>query len=550
MKSSPALDLNITQWRVLHSVMLKTMFRAERGWGKNFGTSPSQTKRQTIEVIRLFAAYTMIGLFGAMLVSIATPPFGEFLAISTISYFTLSNLKTTFRDAQFLTRSMESLGVFPISPKTYLASYVSSAIAYECILCLVMAGPPWIVILAEGGFLSGLGWLLSTTFNALFLCFVATSIAMLFRPNNVSPTSRTISLFLGTGCFLAFITLAVVVTAYEDALKTFGDPWNLTENNILLLFPPYWFLSLYLLFSGTVNSTTIIGSVLATLGFLPVALHLISRFGAHSLAEISEKLLQNNRLSERMSSKFPSKLVSADWKRRETSVIWKVAFSHLRFDSAFRHSLSAFLPVLILFVLLIPILEDGLPDPFSDPPSAATANFVLSFALSLAALSIVDTCRASHQFRASWLLLMSPTRLSSHAIGLIDWVFATFVIPFLVLLTVAFAFLFDSSIHAFLLTSTLAWQIYVIVSLKVALKPALPFLRNPGSGSVSSITFLSFAFAAIAALVISYSLADWIYGSYASYALSMLIGGFVCIVSRYVARLACDREFRYVEVSP
>ena len=550
MKSNPTSVLDIDQWRVLHTVMLKTLFRFERGWRKNYNSSPLQASRQTLGLFGLFFCYVMIGLFGAMLVSIATPPLGEFLAISTISYFTLSNLMTTCRDAQFSPWSIEALGVFPISSKTFLASYVSSAIAYECILCLVVAGPSWIVILTAGGFLSGLGWLLSIAFNALFLCLVATSVTMLVRPASVSPAARIISSFLGIGCYIAFLTLAVVVTVYDGPLRTFGDPWNLKENHLFLLIPPYWFLSLYLLFSGTVNSTTIIGSVLAVLGSLPVALHLISRFGAQSLTETTEKQFVKNKISRQGNPKFPENIVSASGRRRETSVIWKVAFSHLLYESGFRLALSGFLPIVIAFVLIGPFLESGLPDPFSDPASAASANFALSLALSLAALTIIDACKDSQQFRASWLLLMSPARLSNYTIGLIDWVFVTFVLPFLGLLTVVLAFLFDSVMHASLLAFALAWQIYAIMNWKVALKPTLPFLGNPDVSGGSSITFLSFALALVAAVVISYSLAGWTYGDYSSYALSTVIGGFVCVVSRYVARLACDREFRYVEVSP
>ena len=540
------IDIDYAQWRILHEAALKSMLRSDSGFSMSHKGSQTRSRMNVPSLLGVAFCLLMGGGFCALLVARGTPPFGEFLAISVIAFLMLSTYLNGLTNSLLSKESLDTLGVFPITTETFLASYFSSSIGYLTTLSLMMASPTLFLMLSEKGMLVSLGWLLSITCLVVFLCFATTFTVVLLLRVSSRVVSRIISIAIQVGSFLLFFSLIVAFAAFEDALTTFGDRWQLSENGLFLLVPPYWFLCLYMLFDGIVNPTTIAGSVLSVLASVPIAFYLFTRLDGHLLADLAEESrsrVGNVKIAKSIDS---AHVRMASWWNRETSVMWKVAHSHLRFDSGFRATLISFPPVIAIFFLIVPIIKGLFHDPFVTTETIGTPFFVLSASL-VCVFYAIDACRCSQQYRASWLLLMSPTSLSDYTVETIDWMFVTLFLPVLILLTAVFTFLFESFLHALLFTSTVAWQVYAMMNLKVILKPILPFTENLGVGRRLGVMYLSMALAFIAAGVISQTLSDWIYSNYASSVSAMLIGCVVCLLLRYLLRKRCDRKFRTAE---
>ena len=87
-----------------------------------------------------------------------------------------------------------------------------------------------------------------------------------------------------------------------------------------------------------------------------------------------------------------------------------------------------------------------------------------------------------------------------------------------------------------------------MMSLKVVLKPILPFTENLGAGRRMGITMLSLLFAFVASGVISATVSAWIYRDYSSCLYGLLIGLAMCIGLRFLVRIRSDLKFRNVEL--
>ena len=483
-----------------------------------------------------------------MLVSKANPPVGEFLAISAIAYMSL----TTFLNGSvtsFLSKqTLDTLGVFPITSSTFLASHFSSDSARLVVLSILMSCPTLFVIDSANGVLSGFGWVLSIVLCTVSLYFAATLALVLFLRIASLSASRFVSITLNVGSYILVMSMLAVFAVQDYTLGDFGDSWDLRDNRLLLVLPPYWFLCLYQLFDGTINQTILIGSALAVFGFIPAPLYLFSRFNTQFLADASEELAARLAQEGVSRPKLPMIVRVFEWWHVDTRSLWRVAHTHLKYDSSIRSTLLGFLPVVLLFFLVVPTINGFLSDPFVDSETDWAVQYFLGTALFLSGFAVIDACRQSQQYRAAWLLFMSPIKFSNYTVGIIDWSFTVLILPFLVLLAFVYGFLFDSYLHGLLLTSTLGWQTYAMMSLKVVLKPILPFTENLGAGRRMGITMLSLLFAFVASGVISATVSAWIYRDYSSCLYGLLIGLAMCIGLRFLVRIRSDLKFRNVEL--
>ena len=547
--SEDANAIDYTQWRALHKAILKTIFRSEARWYPTTDARATRFRTSAFSVIHLLFIYLMFGSFCAILVSSAIPPVGEFLAITVIAYVSLTMFLSGSVTSFLSKQTLDSLGVLPITSATFLASHFSSDCVRLAILNILIACPTLFVIDFADGLLTGFGWVLSIIFCTVSLYFLATLALVVFLRLATFSVSRIVSITLNVGIYILFMSLLAVFAAQDYTLGDIGESWNLRGNHLLLLFPPYWFLCLYQLFAGTINPTILIGTTLAVFGFIPVTLYLFSRFNTQFLADASEELATRSAHEEVSRVKFPMIARVSRWWHSDTKSVWRVAHTHLKYDASIRSTLFSYLPVILLFFLVVPVIKGFISDPFVDSETEGTAQYFLSAALFLAGFAIIDACRQSQQYRAAWVLFMSPIKFSSYTVAIVDWIFIVLILPFLVILVFVFGFLFESFLHALLLATTLGCQTYLVMSLKVIFKPIMPFTENLSAARRLGIALLSLLFAIAAAGLISSTVSDWVYRDYSSCLYGLLIVGAMCIGLRHLVRIRSDLKYRDIELA-
>ena len=529
----------------MHSLCIQNLIRSSGVMRMDRRSEPISRRGETWQTIGSFIGYGVMSLFIAGAVSSATYPVGEFLVISFLTLLVYTAVSAQCSNVLFTGKELHVFGALPISAQTHLASKISGTIAYQLLVCLALTTPAFFVISLGNGLFAGMRWIVIVAICVVCLCFMAITVHSLSTRVLRAPTSsqglaKTIIWMCVYGTLL---TVWIVVLLPEFELSELGESWNLTENPLLLLFPPYWFICLLLLLEGQFNPTSITGALLAIFVSIPMCLYLLMRSDTAFLATLSDPTsrVEATSRSQNSSTRFR-------WLRRgslgyERAAMWKLAFSHLKYDTSFQTNWFAFIPLLYMPAFLLLRANE---EPWVGPLTATDHAWLLTWGgcpMFFYEFVLFEALRASRYAPACWVLFVSPSNVTRYTALSLDWLFVVFVLPVLILLGIVFSYVLPSLTDAALLTITLGWLSYAAINLKSIVIPALPFAQHT-SGSRSSQRFcLNFLLVVTCGVVVFYALASWMYISQLTYSASIVIGLIICVAVRYLAGVRYDRKF-------
>ena len=540
------LGIDAIQWRALHSVMFKNNIRAANVLYQGRAIKTKKRDKQSRNFVWVLVSHGMVGLYGAVLVSMSQAPLvGEFTVLSLMMVLVLIGLMVESPNSMFSKKDYEALGYIPIKATTYMASKISSAMAYNALICTMIATPTLVVVFVLDGFLATIGWLLAVSLCVVFSCLAIMCLYSALvrwvsadRLRNISTATQMLGIICILSMFLVFLPSG------QDGLVA-TDTLNLENNPGFLVFPPYWFLSAFVLVHGDLNITIATGAVLALLGSLPFAWYLSTNGSSRFFARLSDTLSSSS--GELKVSNF--KLRSIDRLVKlfgvEGGTVWKLAFAHIKYDQTLRN-VSCSIPPLMIFYLAIPVYQGSIADPFLDTEALSQMGMI-NFAVMFAPLMTIDTCRISQQYRASWLLFVTPIDLAKYSRGLVDWVTIVLVLPFVLVLTVIFSFFFASPLHALMHTVTLGWLTYAMLQVKSLLSPVLPFTEYYNTSKFIARFILSLIVIGLLVAVVLYIMAEWVYRGTLSYFISLFVGIVLCGGLRSLAYQINSKRHRRLE---
>ena len=539
------IDIDTTQWRAMHSLCIQNLIRSSGVMRMDRRSEPISRRGETWQTIGSFIGYGVMSLFIAGAVSSATYPVGEFLVISFLTLLVYTVVSAQCSNVLFTRKELHVFGALPISAQTHLASKISGTIAYQLLVCLALTAPAFFVISLGNGLFAGIRWVVIVAFCVLFLCFVAISIhSVFFRIfREANPAFGLTKTIFWTGISSAVLAIWIVLLLAEFELSELGESWNLIENPLLLLFPPYWFICLLLFLEGQFNPTSIAGALLAIFSSVPMCLYSCMRSDAAHLATLRDPTYRVDATSRSPNSSARFKWLRIGSLGYERAAMWKLAFSHLKYDTPFQTNWFAFFPLLFVSVSLI--LKANV-EPWVGPLTATDHAWLLTWSGCLIffyEFVLFEALRTSRYAPACWVLFVSPSNVTRYTALSLDWLFVVFVLPVLILLGIVFSYVLPSLTDAALLTITLGWLSYAAINLKSIVIPALPFAQHT-SGSRSSQRFcLNFLLVVTCGVVVFYALASWMYISQLTYSASIVIGLIICVAVRYLAGVRYDRKF-------
>lgn len=511
----------------------------------NRRSEPISRRGEILETFWSFIGYGFLSLFMAGAVSIATYPVGETLVISFLTLIVYTAVSAQCSNVLFPRKELYVFGSLPISASTHIASKISGAIAYQLLVCLALAVPSFFVISLSNGLFAGIRWIVIVAFCVVFFCFAVISehslLGRLFREAKPELGLTKTIVWTGISGALLAIWLFMLLPGFE--LSELGESWNLNENPLLLLFPPYWFICLLLLLEGQFNPTSITGTLIAIFGSLPMCLYLLMRSDNAFLAT------QRDTTSRvEATSRSPKSSTWIKWLRigplgYERAAIWKLAFSHLKYDTSFLTSWFVFYP---LFLGLTSIFFIAKLEPLVEPLTVDGHARILTSSgcfVFFYQFVVFESLRASSYAPASWLLFVSPSKITRYTVLGLDWIYVVFVLPFLILFGIALYYYLPSSTNALIHTITLGWLSYAALNLKSIVIPALPFARQTGGSRTSPRFCLNFLLVVICGVVVFHALASWMYINHLTNGASIVIGLIICVAVRYLAGVRYDRKF-------
>lgn len=503
-----------------------------------------------METISSFLAYGLMSLFLAGAVSIAMYPVGEFIAISFVSLLVYGRVSGQCSSLLFAQKELHVFGALPISASTHLASKISGTIAFESLVCSALMAPTVLVILIQHGLVSGVRWVVSVAFCVLFFCFVAIAIhSFLARTYpGVRSEFRLLKSILWTSLSAIFLVIWIWYLLPTFELSEFGESWNLDGNPLLLLFPPYWFIALLLFLDGQINTTTLAGTLFAIFGSVPMCLYLFRRINAAFLETLSAAPSHGNKTTRLRRSKAPSKWRKIGSLGYERVAMWKLAFSHLKNDATFRTFWVAYIPMVFVISGIILVINT---EPLDEPISIAAHAWLLTWSCGVMffyAFLLYEATRTSDYAPASWVLFVSPSNHTRLAAMVVDWIFVLFVLPSLLLFNLFLSYILHSPIDALLHTIALGWLSYAAINLKSIVNPILPFARQTSGLRSTPRLCLNFLLVVVASVVISNTLASWIFTDYMTYGSSIVLGVSICVAVRLLAGVRYDRKFQNADL--
>ena len=539
-------NIDAVQWRVLHAMMFKNNFRAANALYRGTGKKARKRAKKPRNALWVLVGYGFVGFYCAMVLATSpTPILGVFAVLSVMTVMSLIGLIVESPNSLYSMKDYEALAFMPANVRTYMASKISAAMAYNSVLCALVAAPSFLVLAIRDGLVASLGWIIASTTCMVFICLaVMTLFSALVRSvtpdklRNITTAFQLLGLTCIMGLFLFFMP------GTSDTIWD-SSSLNLVDNRMLLLFPPYWFLALYLLVEGHVNTTVLVGSTFAILGGVSCFWYLWFRASSRFFEKLSESFVGSS--GETRNPTFWSVRLSriAESLSAETYAVWKLVVSHVKYDQVLRNVVGS-VPPLMIFYLAIPIYQGMMGDPFVDKEAIWNMGLVY-FAVLFASTMTLDICRISQSYRASWLLFVSPVSLARFSLAITDCVASLVALPFLVLLAISFCFFFESPINAIMHTVTLAWATYAMLQLKAIVNPVLPFTEYFNNARFMGGMVLSIIILGVSMFVVLFMMAEWVYRTSVSYYVSIIVGPLLCYALRRAAHGLCVRRFRKLE---
>lgn len=546
------IDIDTRQWRAMHSLCIKNMMRSTGSIRMDRRSEPISRRGETLQIALSLLGYGVMSVFVALAVYRAVYPVGEFLAISFLSVIVFGGVSGQCSSTLFAKKELHVFGALPISASTHLASKVTGSIVFYSLVSGGIAGPAFFTMLVNEGIFAGMRWIVSIAFCVVFLCFAAICAHSLSVRVFTGSKLRYVWSILGTVFSVVVVALVFIALMRDFELSEVGGSWNLEEDPLFLLFPPYWFIAVLLFLDGHTSTTIFVGALLATFGSIPIGLYLFKRIDTAFLAALNDSTSDFDITHRKPYAIVLFRLLKFGSLGYERVAIWKLAFSHLKYDSIFR---STFFHYFILFFIwvVIYIAEEERPELFGDPfltpdPDPAWLLVWTCCLLFLFVFALFEALRSSAHAPACWLFFVSPSKLTRFGAMAVDWIFFLFVLPALLLLFVFFSFLWQTPINALLHVITLGWLAYVAVNLKSILNPDLPFARDASSSGPSARLCLNFLLIVVGGFVIFHTLASWMYTNYATYIASGLLGVVGCVAFRFLAHVRHDRKFLHADL--
>ena len=541
------LGIDFNQWRVLHTVMFKNNLRRASGITQKRSKKPTKRKKKTGSNLSAFFGFGVIGLVLPMMVSqITVPLLGEFMVLTSMMVMVFIGFMVEAPDTILSAKDYEILGPLPINSNTYMATKISAALAGNALMCAIMSTPILVLFVVTEGLLVAAGWMLAVSLFVVFSGFAVIGI-YLALVNSVAPNSvRSITMAVQMLGVLV-ICLSFVLFTSEAIEQSAIANLDLTNNAAFLLFPPYWFTSILGLVRGEMSVSLAVGSILALFGALPFVWYLTTKGSDSFFKNLSQTISASTSDSNKTNEKHDLLERVDRWFGIEVAMVWKMLFTHMKYDPTTRSVFSSIPPLLVIY-LAIPLFQGTISDPFLDI-EAVNDMMTINISVLLMPVMMIDQSRFSGQYAGGWLLFAAPIDLAKYSRSLSDFVAMTLLLPYSAILIAIFCFFFESPLHAFMYVATLGWLSFAMLQVKAWINPILPFTEPFSSTKFMIRFFVTMITIAIVAGVGVKLLAQWVFPDTLSYCVSLVFGIILCIWLRWLAYRRNSVKFRRFEFS-
>lgn len=445
------LDVDYGQWRAVTRTLLRTDFRLPLS---DEGPAPGRVSA----LLTMAVFLSLFGLGAAVIAYIGRDPLltGTF-ALVYLSVMLTTSLLTQHGMTLLSRTDLVILGPRPVSSRTFLAIRVTNVVFHAFVITTLMAHPVVAAYTLAGGVAVARGvaalaaiyaWSLAVT-----LALVVTYGTLLRTVGGARLTRALGYLQLATG-FLAYGGLLLTSQSVGDrmlATASMPDAWW------LVLIPPAWFASYIELAAGVGNSTTALRALMSVLAVIALGAALRGKLGAEYARRLAD--LPNGGAAAPMVTRRTRLFASGE--ARAAAILVR---AHFRHDLRVRLGILGIVPLIVLTLLM------GTPEgPFD----------LLAFSVLLFPGVLTRYFASSEAHRAAWIYRSTPADHPRLVVATTNVAVVYFLLPFLLLVSAAFAWRFGDVVQAAVHTAMLGMLSYIALQGAAVISPRLPFALPP-----------------------------------------------------------------------
>jgi hypothetical protein len=525
-----AVGVDDEQWRILVRTALKLDFRQASLGGPAYHSQGDGGWR------RVLAALALNLVMGSMFALLATVVRDVFLSGILVLTFVMFIVGTTLLlDYQSVITSPDDYPILafqPISSRTYLAARLTNVIVYTLLMTTAFGLPSMVVYgFLVRGFnpLLGLAAMLAIYGTSLATALgILVSYAAVLRVVPAYRLKRALTYLQLLMSFLIYGGFAIIGPLFDD--RSLLDPLRRTP--WLFLHPATWFASYLDLATGRTGMVEI-GSALLSVAVLSLMVRAASGRLSLDYAE---------RLGSLIATSEPVRTTSVVQRRgfgfgrdegRAVALLIRAQFKH---DQKFRLAVLGIVP-LTFFYLYSGVRQGAIADPFETRPGMAQDAILYLAVLLFPALMQVNLTR-SDAYRASWIFYTCPADTVRLVLSMKWFVMASFVLPYLGLITAVFFYYFGNLLHVIVHVLALGLISHLFLQLTILIDPSLPFSRPMQKGERSVTMFMAVMVLSVLSIPSVMLLSRFVYPS--AFRTGFVIAGLV-LLSLAIDRLLVAR---------
>lgn len=463
------------QWRALARVALRIDFPV-------VVARKTSTERHYLRMLGgVVLLYALAGFTPAFIAYWSPDPLLAGASLSTIVAFMVASTLLMGEGSNLVSPGdHDIIGFRPVTSRTYLAVRVSGLLLRSCIVAGAVALAPMMVALLRHGFHPGLAFALFLTAEMTGVA-VALGIAAMYGWALRTAGPQRMMRYTAYLQFVASTVTWIGMLGVSQGLsKRALAGASLSATNWWLALPMTWFGSYALIGAGRITAA----ALLATL----MSIATIVLFGWLLRDKLSLSYVESlARLAT--SSAPPAAGRDRRWMagmNHETRAVAILVRSQLEHDMKFRMGLISMLP-LTLFYLYI----GGWPhDPFVSGGGRGSDAPFIQLALVFMPMTLRQVIVSSETYRASWIFHTTPADRARLVLSSRNLITAFFLLPYLALLALVFAYAYVNSTHALVHTAFLGLVSWLVLQMNIMMSPQLPFSMAHGKDTAAGMQFV------------------------------------------------------------
>ncbi len=504
-----------------------------RSCNQQFGTGKARRFPPIVQLM-LFQFLVSIG-FAIALQFMSARLFSTMLVVGAAMTFTALNVMIEFGNLIMSPEDHDIISPLPVNSRTFFYAKLINLLLYTTALTMALGLAPTVSILIKthNPLHALLFPALLLTANATVSLGVASVYASLLKyvsRERLTSVLGYVQMLMGGLVYGGYVILPRIMSRGALQFEDVTDWW-------IFLLPPAWFAS-FIGFAGEIDSSHWIWSLMIGLVVLTSLYLYCSKYLSISYSASIARGSASGRAKDPLGAyrKPAGRGIFARLLNPEEIAIFKLIWAQFKYDSRFKMTILAVVPMTVLYFFLSVTDEGGIADPFvSGLHGAGSHLFLVFLAVGIFPSMIQGGVLHSASYKASWVFFSTPSDLSKIMLSTRRFIQLFFLIPYLAALCIALGYFLESYLHALFLLVVLYQLTMIQLAVTYMLFPGVPFSR-PLKHAQTGSTFIFSMFMPIVTILLPMAILQaFVFTNSTAYAVAVVV---LIVLERLITALS------------